>query len=114
MKVRTEQVISSAHSLPGYQGLCAKLHGHNWRIEVEIEGERVGGMVADFLLIKGIIKELDHQNLNDLIMNPTAENIVDYLLMRFSEALNYPNIEKIWVRVWESDKSYAEDYYVNK
>ena len=31
--------FSSAHTLVGHSGPCKKMHGHNWKVEVEITGE---------------------------------------------------------------------------
>ncbi len=41
--------FAAAHSLRGYPGDCAKLHGHNWKIEVEVIGSKLNGigMVID-------------------------------------------------------------------
>jgi len=110
MQVHTEVTISAAHHLPNYKGKCATKHGHNWKVEVLAEGEvdKKTGMVVDFSELKAIVNELDHTNLNKKIRNPTAENIVKYLLHRFAK--KYPNIF-FDIKVWESDKSWANDYY---
>ncbi len=41
--------FSSAHQLRGYQGECEELHGHNWKVEVEVEGEKLDsvGLLID-------------------------------------------------------------------
>jgi len=51
--------FSSAHSLRGYRGNCEELHGHNWKVGVQIAAETLDnlGMVIDFKVLK---KEL-HQ-----------------------------------------------------
>jgi 6-pyruvoyltetrahydropterin/6-carboxytetrahydropterin synthase len=61
------------------------MHGHSYRLEVAVRGpiQTAGparGMIEDFDTIKRIVRErvidiLDHQTLNDLIDNPTAEHI---------------------------------------
>lgn len=56
--------IDSAHYLKDYDGKCANLHGHRWRVEVILEGrpdELDGaGMVCDFGVVKEILKRYDH------------------------------------------------------
>ena len=106
--------FSAAHTLPnvhaGHQ--CSRLHGHNYKVEIELRGEANNhetygsGMVEDFSEIDGrmkaILAELDHRLLNSVIDNPTAENIAAWILGK------YP-LGNIWrVRVWETDKCWAE------
>lgn len=68
--LRTEQSFDSAHFLKDYKGKCKNLHGHRWRILVEIcneklkEDEQTRGMVEDFGNLKSFLNclcdELDH------------------------------------------------------
>lgn len=59
---------------------CGRMHGHTYRVTIEVRGEiRPDGMVMDFADIsaawESIGKALDHQLLNDIIDNPTSENV---------------------------------------
>ncbi|MCR5587919.1 MAG: 6-pyruvoyl tetrahydropterin synthase family protein, partial [Lachnospiraceae bacterium] len=58
--VTTEASFDSAHFLKGYDGKCANLHGHRWRICVSAKAENVGddGMVIDFTDLKRDLKNL--------------------------------------------------------
>lgn len=66
----TEHAFDSAHFLKGYQGKCRNLHGHRWRVVVEIASaalETAGqarGMVMDFGDLKRDVRAmcdaLDH------------------------------------------------------
>lgn len=64
--VTTESSFDAAHFLAGYQGKCRNLHGHRWRVLVEIDAEELkdDGMVMDFADVKKELKaladELDH------------------------------------------------------
>lgn len=109
------------HCLPGHKGKCKNFHGHNSTLEVEIDQthrvETYQGMVMDFGDLKNIVKErivdvLDHKYLNELpqfaVVNPTAENIVDWIvkeLLGIDSPLQYCLIR---VRVYETPDSYAE------
>lgn len=105
----------AAHFLPNYKGKCKNMHGHTWSIEVGISGEvdSESGMVVDFVwlgnVLKPILENLDHHTLNDIIANPTAENIASYIYDRIpvSSNLNQP-LKLEFIRVWESPDSYAE------
>lgn len=37
MTIVVEHTISMGHRLPSYEGICSSPHGHNMRVEVEIE-----------------------------------------------------------------------------
>ena len=110
--------IASAHFLRGYEGKCRNLHGHTWKIEIVVMGDRLdeAGMIADFALLKkqlkGFLKTIDHVCLNDLPyfheVNPTAENIAKYIYIRFGGVIEPLKIKN--VRVWESDTS-SVTYY---
>jgi len=72
-----EMDFQAAHQLRGYEGKCARLHGHNYRLEVTIAGEQVNeqGLVMDFERLKAQVREVlepfDHQHLNEI--EPFAE-----------------------------------------
>ena len=107
--------FASAHSLRGYPGDCAKLHGHNWKIEVQVSGESLNeiGMVIDFKEIKRhakeVVKELDHSFLNDhpyfAKTNPTAENIAVYLFQEIARRIESPEVAMHSITVWENDRN---------
>ena len=87
LKVVTE--FASAHTLRDYPGACSRMHGHNWKLELEVAASQLDeiGMGIDFKQMKAAANEvgerLDHRYLNDLEpfteMNPTAENIARYI-----------------------------------
>lgn len=110
--------FAAAHRLRGYEGNCARLHGHNWKVEVSVGGSQLNdvGMLMDFKEIKrrskAIIDELDHFYLNDIApfndeLNPTAENIAWFLFDRLSKDINDARISVASVKVWENDRNCA-------
>lgn len=78
-----------AHRLKGYAGLCANLHGHNWEVEIFLQGAGTNrlGMLVDFKDLKKelnvVLEQLDHHDLNTIRAfrktNPTAENIAKFI-----------------------------------
>ena len=67
-KIKKEIHFCYGHRLLDYDGKCAHPHGHNGKIEIELEAEKLDarGMVFDFGDIKDIVRkwvhrELDHQ-----------------------------------------------------
>ena len=115
------------HRLLNYQGPCRHLHGHNGRVEVEIEvgalDER--GMARDFSDLKTVVKtwidsHLDHRILlhrddpvlahlkktgeahYEMTENPTAENISRVIYERMSAKIKLSK-----VTVWESPTASA-------
>ena len=105
--------LASAHFLRGYDGPCKDLHGHTWKVEVTIQSEKLNGigLVVDFrdmkCRLKDILKPIDHVCLNDLAyfktVNPSTENLAQYIFREFSKACR-PFVLKR-VRVWESETS---------
>ena len=114
-KLIVKKEFSSAHILHGHPGNCKRMHGHNWLVEAEVEGDNTNeiGMVIDFKDIKNNLKEiissLDHQFLNDLEpfinKNPTAENISKYIYKELSNNINTDNIKVSKIKLWETSNS---------
>ncbi|MFO7866881.1 MAG: 6-carboxytetrahydropterin synthase QueD [Candidatus Aminicenantes bacterium] len=105
LKVRDK--FQAAHFLKGYQGKCERIHGHTFKVEVEILVKQLdkSGIGIDFTKIKKTLSQIlpDHSLLNDIYpFNPSAEN----LARRFFQELKsrYPVIR---VTVWESDDASA-------
>ncbi len=80
-----EKTFAAAHYLRNFSGPCERLHGHNYRVQVYVRGDRLNesGMLFDFTDMKAalsaILERFDHQCLNDLPdfanLSPSAENI---------------------------------------
>jgi len=113
MRVCRKFKFDAAHYLPNYNGVCSRLHGHTWYLEVEFEGpvSGVAGFVADFADIKKYVSErvidrLDHQCLNDVACtNPTCENLLKWIWERL-DSPKPPRLSRL--RLYESLDSYAE------
>lgn len=109
--VKVRDHIASAHILHGYEGPCARLHGHTWKIEVTVMGNQLDtiGLLVDFKILKKKLKDvlapLDHVNLNELPcfagINPSTENLAKYIYAQF--ALSVAPLKLKQVEVWESD-----------
>jgi 6-pyruvoyltetrahydropterin/6-carboxytetrahydropterin synthase len=109
--------FSAAHHLVAYPGACAVLHGHNWSIEVYVQGEELDelGMLVDFKELKRavseLMNELDHTDLNTheafKDANPTSERIARYLYKRLSEATGEKPYRVSKVTVHETPGSQA-------
>jgi len=86
VQIRKQFAFEAAHVLPYHTGKCSRLHGHSYRLDVAIDGQLqtegpATGMVVDFdelsrIVRASIVEMLDHRFLNDVIENPTSENIV--------------------------------------
>lgn len=116
------KTFSAAHNLRDYKGKCEKLHGHNWKVEVEVPGKKLGksGMLIDFHDLKkkleDILTEFDHGYLNEIHpfdkINPTSENLAKYIFESLTCNLSPVTCHLSKVTVWESDTacaSYTED-----
>lgn len=108
--------FEAAHQLPDYPGKCCRLHGHNWKVEVTVNGTELNelGMVMDFKELKTevgkVMDTLDHYYLNELsafqTVNPTAENIAKYIFDTLAaNPVFQTNVKVRSVQIWESPRS---------
>jgi 6-pyruvoyltetrahydropterin/6-carboxytetrahydropterin synthase len=114
-EVSVEQTFAAGHALRNYKGACENVHGHNFKIQVTIEGQELDqtGMLVDFLDVKqsigAVIARLDHKFLNDVppfdVKNPSAENIAEYFYEELTSGLvsNPVPVRVREVKVWETD-----------
>jgi len=100
----------AAHRLPEHKGKCQGWHGHDWTVEAVVRGkpDPVTGMVIDFSDMKKVMNEkimipFDHKVLNDVLENPTAENLAIHIWNSLETDL--PGLEV--VKVWEAPDSYV-------
>jgi 6-pyruvoyltetrahydropterin/6-carboxytetrahydropterin synthase len=99
-------------------GKCANLHGHNYVVEVVVAGEvdQATGYVWDLksladVIGRQVIHDVDHRNLNTDVpwlkgLVPTAENLARAFWDRLRP--EFPGGLLRSVRVWETDKNWAE------
>ncbi|MBN2899698.1 MAG: 6-carboxytetrahydropterin synthase QueD [Clostridia bacterium] len=61
--IKSEHSFDSAHFLAHYQGKCSNIHGHRWRVLVEVGSQtlhtegQLEGMVVDFSQLKKDVKD---------------------------------------------------------
>jgi len=99
-------------------GKCANLHGHNYLMEVVVAGgiDQASGYVVDLKFLSDVIRrrviqDVDHRNLNTDVpwlsgRVPTAENLALAFWERLCPELPEGRLRS--VRVWETDKNWAE------
>ena len=112
MKLGLITEFDAAHSLPGYKGKCAFMHGHTYQVEMVVEGEvGIDGFVMDFYELKKIlgaaIQELDHNCLNDILPNPTAESIVQWIAERLKKEMEHTSIRLYSLKLWEGKNKWV-------
>lgn len=99
--VTKEFEFEAAHALPHLQEghKCRNLHGHSYKLTVEISGETdERGFVIDYAeiaeVVNPIIKSLDHQNLNEVFeFKTTSENLAKWLFIKIRESI--PGISRV-------------------
>jgi 6-pyruvoyltetrahydropterin/6-carboxytetrahydropterin synthase len=120
-KLKVQDYFSSAHYLKNYKGACEKIHGHNWKVELIVEGSELNSLdiLIDFAILKKILKEvlseLDHKLLNEIPyfenINPSSERLAEYIFKKVKEKLSsYPNVKVKEVTVFETEKAGATYY----
>lgn len=104
--------FASGHHLPNHPRLCQYSHGHEWLLEVSVydKANVDTSMVLDFsdlkkIVNKHIIDVLDHNYVNDILWNPTAENLCAWI---FEELYSNGLLTISKIKLWEAVDSYAE------
>lgn len=110
-EITKKSSFSAAHFLRGYNGPCARLHGHNWSVEVVIRAPKLDGMgmLVDFMDLGKVMDELlekvDHHNLNEMPpfteINPTSENLARWFHEELTARLKPYGVAPHVVRIWE-------------
>lgn len=111
-------MFEASHWLNGLPGghQCGRLHGHSYVVELTFVGSGLSeeGWLFDFgdlnQFKQWVDKALDHRHLNDIIAQPTSENLASYIAVQFN-TWSLPSgtyLEK--VRVQETEKTFAEYY----
>lgn len=107
MKVGIIEYIDCAHYLPEHKS-CGEPHGHTYKIEVTVEGEKKKGIVIDFHDLKAVVREVlrdyDHRSLNEVIDFPSCENLCESIYERLQGKLGFP----FTLRVWEGRNKWVE------
>jgi 6-pyruvoyltetrahydropterin/6-carboxytetrahydropterin synthase len=115
LKVVTK--FAAAHQLTMVGSKCENMHGHNWKIEVYVAGEKTddAGVLVDFGIIKKQVREimalLDHKYLNELEYfqqhQPSSENIAYFVATELQKRMDSPAVSVSRVTAWESDDAGA-------
>jgi 6-pyruvoyltetrahydropterin/6-carboxytetrahydropterin synthase len=132
MKIAKEFHWEMGHRLPEHFGKCKNVHGHSYKMTVEIEGDVMeSGMVMDYYelskIVKPIVEEMDHsfmvykedtdiiQLLNKLNSkkiiadcHSTVENICIYVMEKIKQSGFPANVKKLRLRIQETYNDYAE------
>lgn len=128
-RIYKEVQFDASHRLLHYQGKCACLHGHRWKVEVWMEGRVDGktGILVDYNTIRSVVERFDHQiilNEEDPIVpciqkfhpvvvtpgEPTSELLATLLVDMIQEECKKQGYQAkvVSLRVWESPGCYAE------
>ena len=111
MLLAKDFTFDAAHNLVNYHGKCERLHGHTYKLRVVVEGTPDSeGMIIDFIELKAIVKEkilsrLDHSYINDIITQPSAENIAVWIWAELEESVRQENCSLYEIHVWETADS---------
>jgi len=115
LKVVTQ--FAAAHQLTMVGAKCENMHGHNWKIEVYVTGEKTddAGVLMDFGIIKKHVREimamLDHKYLNELEYfqqgQPSSENIAYFVATELQKRIDNQAARISKVTAWESDDAGA-------
>ena len=111
--VHVEARFEAAHYLREYRGISEPLHGHSYRVEVELAA-RGGGVDGDAIAVdfvsatrklEALAKRLDYGCINDVApftaITPSAENIARWFHGELAAAVADENAVVRAVTIWE-------------
>ena len=117
-ELKAQMYFSAAHHLLNYAGACENQHGHNWLVEVFVQGDILdkSNILVDYKVIKKELKEvldyLDHKDINELPdfegISPSSEILSKFIYTKMKERI--PQTSK--VSIWETPTSCAS-YFEN-
>ena len=109
--------FEAAHRLVGDFGPATRPHGHTYRMEAIVRGERLkeDGTLYDIGLLRTAVEELaaslHYRDLNDVPdlagVNTTAEAVARYCWDKLAPPLHGQGLDSLRVRLWESPQVYA-------
>ena len=109
--------FEAAHRLVGDFGPATRQHGHTYRMEVILRGERLKkdrtlydiGQLSP--AVEKLAASLHYRDLNDVPdlagVNTTAEAVAHYCWERLAPPLCGQGLDSLTVRIWESPQVYA-------
>jgi 6-pyruvoyltetrahydropterin/6-carboxytetrahydropterin synthase len=117
-RVSKQLWFCAAHQVRLSESRCEALHGHNYRVLVHAEAEKLDEVsyVLDFAALKQAAVEatarFDHQNLNEVEpftkLNPTAEELARHLCEELARRFDDGRVRIHKVEVFETDNNRAE------
>lgn len=133
IKLGKEYLWEMSHRLPFHKGLCSNIHGHSYKMRVELAGEMdENGMLIDFYdidkVVRPVIEAYDHSMMIDwrdekmiefarengfrhnvVEFNSTSENMaINFAKIFAREFSKHKNIKELTVRVYETSDAFAE------
>lgn len=133
VRIGKEFIWEMSHRLPFHEGPCKNIHGHSYKMLLELEGEvNLNRMLIDFYDIEKIVRPLidkfdhafivdkeDKLMLNFLVQNgfkyykisglSTAEDLALYFLDELKKDFSkFSNLVKLKVRIYETQDAWAE------
>jgi len=117
-RVEAETTFSALHQLRGYFGSTERMHGHDWRVTIRLEGRELSkeGYLVDFVALErwlaALANHYEHEVLNELPpfdrLNPTAEHLARVVAEQLDEAFGGEGVRVHSVRVEEAPGCFAE------
>jgi 6-pyruvoyltetrahydropterin/6-carboxytetrahydropterin synthase len=112
-----EMDFSAAHCLREYQGMCERIHGHNYRVRVYVSANELDmeGMVVDFAELRdamlAVLDRFDHRFINEVApfdeINPTLEMVAAHICEAVAVEIDSDRRRVTECHVWETDHNCA-------
>ena len=102
--------FDAAHRLPDHKGKCQFLHGHTYRLLVELTGEPdvVTHLLVDFYDLKEVVDVILENSDHDLLNNKYPVTTVEFLCQDFAAVMSraFPHLG-VTIQLQEGMGGYA-------
>ena len=109
--------FEAAHRLVGDFGPASRTHGHTYRMEVIVRGQRLkdDGTLHDIgelgQAVEALAGSMHYRDLNEVPgltrVNTTAEAVASFCWEELAQSLRGQGLDSLTVRIWESPDAYA-------
>jgi 6-pyruvoyltetrahydropterin/6-carboxytetrahydropterin synthase len=105
------------HYLLNEEGFESKKHSHPYSVEVTFSGKSLDkkGYLIDLIEVNNVLQEtIEHfrdKTLNEMEefvnLNPSLENFSKIFFEAILSNLNFPNIQHLQVKIWETNDAWT-------
>jgi 6-pyruvoyltetrahydropterin/6-carboxytetrahydropterin synthase len=107
--VSVSHTFETGHRLPNLPGKCQSLHGHSWRVEVEVAAPKLGvdGIIVNFSALKKELRNYIDTKLDHGLMLGANDRLAAILAPQGKVFIFDPSIDPDVFGIWPTVENVA-------